>query len=77
MTEDRPPLWADWLLTFWVLFVGVVYFGGYFAPEIGALTTNASAFYALMVLTSVLFLSLRRLRRPAGKKDDAPAKRKP
>lgn len=66
----KPPLWADILLTVWVLVVGVIYFGGYFVPAIGALTPNASAFYALMVLVSVLVLALRYLRRSEPGSED-------
>ncbi len=55
MTE-KPPAWADWLLTLWVLAVGVFYFGGYFLPGvIGRYTASASAFYALMLLVSAGF----------------------
>lgn len=52
MTE-KPPLWADTLLTLWVLIVAVFYFGGYFLPaQIGVYTQAGSAFYALMLLIS-------------------------
>ena len=55
MTE-KPPGWADWLLTIWVLVVGVFYFGGYFLPgAIGRYTASASALYALMLLVSAGF----------------------
>lgn len=51
--SEKPPVWADWLLTFWVLAVGVFYFGGYFLPNvIGRYTVSASALYALMLLVS-------------------------
>lgn len=54
--SEKPPLWADWLLTFWVLAVGVFYFGGYFLPDtIGRYTASASALYALMLLVSAGF----------------------
>jgi hypothetical protein len=63
MTE-KPPVWADWLLTFWVIVVGVFYFGGYFFPmQIGRYTVSASALYALMLLVSAAVLALRILRR--------------
>ena len=67
---EKPPFWADLLLTLWVLVVGVIYFGGYFVPAIGALTLNASAFYALMVLVSVLVLALRFLHRSTQNTED-------
>lgn len=53
----KPAVWADALLTLWVLVVGVVYFGGLFVPAIGALTTNFAAFYAMMVLAGALTLA--------------------
>ncbi len=63
MTE-KPPMWADWLLTAWVLAVGVFYFGGYFLPgPIGRYTASASAIYALMLLISALVLAFGYLRR--------------
>ncbi len=69
-SSGKPPLWADLLLTLWVLVVGVVYLGGYFVPAIGALTPNASAFYALMVFVSVLTLALRYLRRSGAEAEE-------
>jgi len=58
MTE-KPPAWADWLLVFWVISVGVFYFGGTFFPnEIGRYTASASAIYALMLLVSAGMLTL-------------------
>ncbi len=61
MTE-KPPVWADWLLTVWVLTVGVFYFGGYFLPSaIGRYTASASALYALMLLVSAGFGALQYL----------------
>ncbi|MGI4791849.1 MAG: hypothetical protein ACRYFS_23750 [Janthinobacterium lividum] len=60
---DKPPIWADWLLTFWVIIVGVFYFGGYFLPDqIGRYTTSASALYALMLLISAGMIAFRYLR---------------
>ena len=62
--NDKPSVWADWLLTAWVLAVGVFYFGGYFFPaSIGRYTAAASAIYALMLLISAGVLALRFLRR--------------
>ena len=61
MTE-KPPVWADWLLTLWVVAVGVFYFGGTFLPEqIGRYTAAASAIYALLLLVSVGAMALRYL----------------
>ncbi len=58
----KPPLWADILLTLWVIVVGVFYFGGFFFPAIGGRTAVGAAFYALMIFVSVLTLALRFLR---------------
>ena len=61
MTE-KPLGWADWLLTAWVMAVGVFYFGGYFLPGfIGRYTVSASALYALMLLISAAFGAFRYL----------------
>lgn len=67
MTE-KPSPWADWLLTVWIIVVGVFYFGGYFFPAlIGRYTAAASALYALMLLASVGTLAVRFLRRETPK----------
>ena len=63
MTE-KPPLWADLLLTVWVLVVAVFYFGGYFLPAlIGVYTPLGGAFYALMLLVAAGTLAWRYLHR--------------
>ena len=67
MTDKLPP-WADWLLTVWIVAVGVFYFGGYFFPVlIGRYTAAASALYALMLLAAVGALAVRFLRRETPK----------
>jgi len=67
MTE-KLPAWADWLLTIWVIAVGVFYFGGTFLPEqIGRYTASASALYALMLLVSAGTFALRYLSRSKNK----------
>lgn len=66
MMQDKLPIWADLLLAAWVVVVGFVYYGGYFAPAIGAFTANASVIYALMLLISVLAIANRYLRRPSA-----------
>ena len=58
----------DWLLAAWIVFVAVVYFGGYFLPQIGALTGNFAALYAIMLIISAVGL-WNRWRRPDGKND--------
>jgi len=65
MTE-KPPLWADLLLTLWVISVAVFFFGGYFLPgQIGVYTQAGSACYALMLLVSVGTLAWNYLHRPS------------
>ncbi len=61
--SPKPSAWADLLLTFWVLLVAALYFGGYFFPGIGAWTGSASAFYAFMLLISAVILARRYLER--------------
>ncbi len=61
----KPPLWADLLLTFWVIVVAVFYFGGYFLPaQIGVYTQIGAGVYALMLLVSVGMLAWNYLHRP-------------
>ena len=68
MTE-KPPLWADLLLTLWVLVVAVFYFGGYFLPaQIGLYTQAGAAFYALMLLVSAGTLAWNYLHRAEEKR---------
>ena len=74
MTEDKPAIWVDLLLSAWVVVVGVVYYGGYFVPIIGAFTANASAIYALILLISVVAIADRYLRRPSADKPEASAR---
>ena len=65
MTE-KPPFWADVLLTLWVIIVAVFFFGGYFLPaQIGSYTQAGSALYALMLLVAVGMLAWKFLRRPS------------
>ncbi len=55
--------WPDVLTSLWMLFVAVLYFGGFFLPTVGALTAPASAGYAAMLLISVATALARRLGR--------------
>ena len=67
MTE-KPPLWADLLLTFWVIVVAVFYFGGYFLPaQIGIYTPLGAVFYALMLLVAAGTLAWNYLHRADAK----------
>ena len=82
MTE-KPPLWADLLLTVWVVVVAVFFFGVYLVPAIGLYTDSVgAAFYTLMVLVAAATLALRYLHRNDApgptpeKKDTRPKKRK-
>lgn len=72
----KPPLWADILLTLWVIVVAVFYFGGYFLPaQIGVYTQAGAGFYALMLLLSAGTLAWNYLHRAEAdddtKSDDA------
>ncbi len=70
MTE-KPPAWADLLLTLWVIVVALFYFGGYFLPaEIGAYTEQGAKVYALMALVSGGILAARFLGRKEEKIED-------
>lgn len=70
MTE-KPPVWADLLLTLWVVVVALFYFGGYFLPsEIGAYTDRGAKVYALMALVSGGILAARFLGRKDEKRKD-------
>ena len=60
---DKPPAWADLLLTIWVLVVAVIFFGVDASPRIGLWTDTAAAFYVLMVLASAVRLAVTYLRR--------------
>jgi len=72
MTE-KPPVWADWLLTLWVVAVGVFYFGGYFlSAALGRYTAAASAIHALMLLISAGTLAFRYLHRVEAKEQIEP-----
>ena len=79
---DKPPLWADILLTLWVLVVAVFFFGGYFFPtQIGVYTQAGAGFYALMLLASAGTLAWNYLHRTdtpkaETRKTDAPTKTK-
>ncbi len=67
----KPPLWADGLLTLWVLVVAVFYFGGYFLPaQIGVYTQAGAAFYALMLLISAGTLAWSYLHRAETNNED-------
>jgi hypothetical protein len=68
----KPPPWADVLLTIWIAAVGLIYFGGFFWPDVvGPWTEPASKFYALMLLVAVGVSAWRLLAR-SGSRDGGP-----
>ena len=68
MTE-KLPLWADLLLTLWVVVVAVFSFGGYFLPrQIGVYTQAGAGIYALMLLVSAIVLAWNYLHRGDAQK---------
>ncbi len=54
---------ADIVLALWIVFVGVVYFGGYFFPAIGLATAQLGKVYAVLLIVAVIVLSWRWLTR--------------
>jgi hypothetical protein len=63
---------ADLTLTLWIIFVGVVYFGGFYSPAVGELTWSLRFVYLAMLLGSLLYKLLARPRteRKANRKGD-------
>ena len=55
--------WADWLLALWIVFVGVVYYGGALSPAIGSLTPRLATVYVLVLTVSVVCGALRLVRK--------------
>lgn len=73
---EKPPVWADILLTVWVLTVALFFFGGFALPaQIGIYTSAGAGVYALMLLVAVGTLALRYLNR-SPEKDKRPKNRK-
>jgi hypothetical protein len=75
--------WLDLLLTVWVVVVGLTYFGGYFAAQLGPLGPPLAAVaqygfivYTAMVFVSVLVLALRYLHRHDRDPQDVRTKKK-
>lgn len=65
---EKPPVWADILLTVWVLTVALFFFGGFALPaQIGIYTSAGAGVYALMLLVAVGTLALRYLNRSPEK----------
>jgi hypothetical protein len=60
----KPNPILDVLVSLWVVFVGIVYYGGYWMPRsIGVATGRLSVAYATMILISAAILCVRFLRR--------------
>ncbi|MEO7717404.1 MAG: hypothetical protein ABIY70_14485 [Capsulimonas sp.] len=71
MKTSLPPI-ADIALSFWVLTVAVVYFGGYFLPNsIGLWTGHTVVVYAVMLLAAVAVLAAKFLAASDDKKRSA------
>jgi hypothetical protein len=60
---------ADIALSAWILFVAVVYFGGYFNPAIGLLTPVLGKVYAGMLIASAIVVCWRWLTRQPVKQE--------
>jgi hypothetical protein len=65
-------LFADILATCWVVFVGVVYYGGTFVPEIGTRTAQFVVIYILMLVFSLVYAYLNRSARTEGEPVNPP-----
>jgi hypothetical protein len=63
-------LGADLIMTVWIIVVAVAYYAGLLDPEFGRIASGLTSVYALMLLTSVVSIALRYLRRkePSGAK---------
>jgi len=55
----KPPVIVDLLVTVWIAFVAVMYYGGYVSPAIGAFTGVAGTVYALVLLVAVVVIARR------------------
>jgi len=60
---------ADALLTCWVVFVGIVYFGGSFDPRIGTRTALLGVVYIVMLISCVAYAFINRRRPDDGAED--------
>jgi len=70
---QKPSIILDLLASAWVVFVAVMYYGGYFSPLIGIQTGVGSLVYGVVLIVSVLLVAYAFLRPKAsgdsGKKD--------
>ncbi len=64
-------LFADILVTSWIVFVGIVYFGTSIFPDLGTRTWQLGVVYVVMLLASLAFAFLNR----APQSADAPSLR--
>ena len=65
----KPSVIVDLLVTAWIVFVAVMYYGGYVSPAIGAFTGIAGSLYAVVLLVAVAVLALGPVARAQEKKD--------
>lgn len=60
--SNRPSILADLCALAWVVFVGVMYFGGYFSPEtVGVFTGQSCIIYGGVLLLAAASAALRYL----------------
>jgi hypothetical protein len=57
--SQKPPPWADLLLTVWVAVVAAIFFGPIFVPAVGLWTAPAGLLTLLMVMAAAVTLALR------------------
>jgi len=65
---SKPSIIVDLLVAAWVVFVAVIYYGGYFSPAIGVLTGVGSSVYGVVLLLAVIAVARVYLR--GSKTDD-------
>jgi len=52
--STKPSIIVDLLVAAWVVFVAVIYYGGYASPAIGVLTGVGSSVYGVVLLLAVI-----------------------
>jgi len=50
----KPSIVVDLLVAAWIIFVAVIYYGGYFSQAIGVLTGVGSSIYGVVLLLAVV-----------------------
>jgi hypothetical protein len=56
---------ADIIATVWIVWIGIVYYGGYWSTEIGSWTRASIAIYAAVLLIAAIAAAARYLKRPS------------